>query len=71
MITVPMGEHGPDVELIEELVAAGPAIKGMCACLFTPTRPAPPFLGDRAASSDANGRMRFPSDVGKRICGAR
>ncbi|MDT5210150.1 MAG: hypothetical protein QOF67_2565 [Mycobacterium sp.] len=29
MITVPMGEDGPDVDLIEELVAADPAIKGM------------------------------------------
>ena len=29
MITVPMHEDGPDVDLIEELVAADPAIKGM------------------------------------------
>ncbi|GJF07965.1 putative aminotransferase [Mycolicibacterium cyprinidarum] len=29
MITVPMCEDGPDVDLIEELVAADPAIKGM------------------------------------------
>jgi DNA-binding transcriptional MocR family regulator len=29
MITVPMREVGPDVDLIEELVAADPAIKGM------------------------------------------
>jgi DNA-binding transcriptional MocR family regulator len=29
MITVPMLEEGPDVDLIEELVAADPAIKGM------------------------------------------
>jgi len=29
MITVPMQEDGPDVDLIEELVAADPAIKGM------------------------------------------
>ena len=29
MIPVPMGEEGPDVDLIEELVAADPAIKGM------------------------------------------
>jgi DNA-binding transcriptional MocR family regulator len=29
MITVPMNEDGPDVDLIEELVAADPAIKGM------------------------------------------
>lgn len=29
MITVPMLEDGPDVDLIEELVAADPAIKGM------------------------------------------
>ncbi|OBF10911.1 aminotransferase class I/II-fold pyridoxal phosphate-dependent enzyme [Mycobacterium sp. ACS4331] len=31
MIPVPMGEDGPDVDLIEELVAADPAIKGMWA----------------------------------------
>lgn len=29
MITVPIREEGPDVDLIEELVAADPAIKGM------------------------------------------
>jgi DNA-binding transcriptional MocR family regulator len=29
MITVPMREDGPDVDMIEELVAADPAIKGM------------------------------------------
>lgn len=29
MLTVPMNEDGPDVDLIEELVAADPAIKGM------------------------------------------
>ena len=29
MIPVPMHEDGPDVDLIEELVAADPAIKGM------------------------------------------
>jgi DNA-binding transcriptional MocR family regulator len=29
MIPVPMGEEGPDVDLIEELVAVDPAIKGM------------------------------------------
>ena len=29
MITVPMNEDGPDVDLIEEIVAADPAIKGM------------------------------------------
>ncbi|MGH3958235.1 aminotransferase class I/II-fold pyridoxal phosphate-dependent enzyme [Mycobacterium sp.] len=31
MISVPMREDGPDVDLIEELVAADPAIKGMWA----------------------------------------
>jgi DNA-binding transcriptional MocR family regulator len=35
MITVPMGEDGPDVDLIEELVANDPAIKGMwCVPVF-------------------------------------
>jgi DNA-binding transcriptional MocR family regulator len=29
MITVPTREDGPDVDLIEELVAGDPAIKGM------------------------------------------
>lgn len=31
MVTVPMRDDGPDVDLIEELVAADPAIKGMWA----------------------------------------
>jgi DNA-binding transcriptional MocR family regulator len=31
MISIPMREDGPDVDLIEELVAADPAIKGMWA----------------------------------------
>ncbi|OHU92353.1 Putative aminotransferase [Mycobacterium talmoniae] len=35
MIPVPMGEDGPDVDLIEELVAVDPAIKGMwCVPVF-------------------------------------
>ncbi|TFV56672.1 aminotransferase class I/II-fold pyridoxal phosphate-dependent enzyme [Mycobacterium sp. PS03-16] len=35
MIAVPMHEDGPDVDLIEELVAADPAIKGMwCVPVF-------------------------------------
>ena len=47
MITVPMREDGPDVDLIEELVAADPAINGMLACRCTPTRRAPPNPGRR------------------------
>jgi DNA-binding transcriptional MocR family regulator len=36
MITVPMREDGPDVDLIEELVANDPAIKGMwCVPVFS------------------------------------
>ena len=36
MIPVPMGEDGPDVDLIEELVAGDPAIKGMwCVPVFS------------------------------------
>lgn len=36
MISVPMNEDGPDVDLIEELVAADPAIKGMwCVPVFS------------------------------------
>ena len=36
MIPVPMREDGPDVDLIEELVAADPAIKGMwCVPVFS------------------------------------
>ncbi|MBV8930359.1 MAG: aminotransferase class I/II-fold pyridoxal phosphate-dependent enzyme [Mycobacteriaceae bacterium] len=36
MITIPMREDGPDVDMIEELVAADPAIKGMwCVPVFS------------------------------------
>ena len=36
MINIPMREDGPDVDLIEELVAADPAIKGMwCVPVFS------------------------------------
>jgi DNA-binding transcriptional MocR family regulator len=36
MITIPMRDDGPDVDLIEELVAADPAIKGMwCVPVFS------------------------------------
>ena len=36
MVNVPMREDGPDVDLIEELVAADPAIKGMwCVPVFS------------------------------------
>ena len=50
MITVSMSEDGPEVELMEELVAACPAINGM---------------GDGAAiGPDANGLKRFPSGCG-------
>ena len=42
MITVPMREDGPDVDLIEELVAADPAIRACGACRCSPTPPASP-----------------------------
>ncbi|HEX7425777.1 MAG TPA: aminotransferase [Mycobacterium sp.] len=36
MINIPMREEGPDVDLIEELVAADPAVKGMwCVPVFS------------------------------------
>jgi DNA-binding transcriptional MocR family regulator len=36
MVPVPMGEDGPDVDLVEEIVAADPAVKGMwCVPVFS------------------------------------
>ena len=49
MITIPMREDGPDVDLIEELVAVDPAIKGMWACRCSPTPPASSTRGRPSA----------------------
>jgi hypothetical protein len=50
MITVPMREDGPDVDLIEELVAADPAIKDMWC--VPGLRPTPPIPGVQSARRD-------------------
>ena len=72
-ITESLGiEMGPDVGLIEELVAADAAIKGMwCVPVYSNPDRHRLFLGAGAAiGPDANGRKRLPSDVGHRICSA-
>ena len=47
MINIPMLEDGPDVDLIEELVAADPAIKGMWCVRCSPTRRASPISWEK------------------------
>ena len=64
-----MHDDGPDVDLIEELVAADPAIKGMwCVPVYANPTGTTYSLGDGpAAGANENGRKRFPADVGQRV----
>ena len=64
-----MREDGPDVDLIEELVAADPAIKGMwCVPVFSNPTGVDLLLGDGApAGPNAHRRSRFPAVLGQRL----
>ena len=61
MINIPMLEDGPDVDLIEELVAADSAIKGMwCVPVFSnPTGVTFAWESSAATRSNAHGRIDF------------
>ena len=72
MITVPMREDGPDVDLIEELVAVRPGHQGhvVRSGVLEPDR-RDLLVGEGAAAGpNANRGKRFPADVGQRLRGA-
>ena len=69
MITIPMREDGPDIDMIEELVAADPTIKGIWAVpVFSNPTGVDLFVGGGPpAGADADRGRGLPAVLGQRL----